>query len=136
MRTPCPSLRPYRLDAVGCPSFEKGDCAPVIVGMYGPPISMSHPEPKMINPRVTLDADSLGPVERKLQKPLEQQLTSALQQATHSVDDNYQGESVDEVAQELLEETKDGLHPDIAAGFTPDGAQLHAVATAIVDEHR
>ncbi|WP_250006886.1 hypothetical protein [Actinoplanes sp. M2I2] len=90
----------------------------------------------MINPRVTLDADTLSPAAQKLQKPLEQQLTSALQHATHTVDDNYTGESVQEVAEELLVETRDSLHPDIAAGFQPDGAQLHAVATAIVDEHR
>jgi hypothetical protein len=75
-------------------------------------------------------------VGQKLQKPLEQQLTSALQQATHNVDDNYTGESVPEVVQELLDETKDGLHPDIAAAFQPDADQLNAVATAIVDEHR
>lgn len=90
----------------------------------------------MINPHVSLDPDSLGPVGQKLQKPLEQQLTSALQNATHHVDDNYTGESVQQVAEELLVETREGLHPDIAAGFMPDGAQLHAVATAIVDEHR
>nr|WP_221379190.1 hypothetical protein [Actinoplanes polyasparticus] len=90
----------------------------------------------MINPRVTLDSESLGPVEQKLQEPLEQQLTSALQQATHTVEDSYSGESVQQVAQELLVETKDGLHPDIAAGFAPDAAQLQAVAAAIVDEHR
>ncbi|WP_433294194.1 hypothetical protein ACQP2F_32475 [Actinoplanes sp. CA-030573] len=90
----------------------------------------------MINPRVTLDADSLGPVGQRLRKPLEDQLTSALQHATHTVEDHYTGESVPEVAQELLVETRGGLHPDIAAGFEPDGAQLTAVAAAIVEEHR
>ncbi|GAB2627107.1 hypothetical protein Aab01nite_80240 [Paractinoplanes abujensis] len=90
----------------------------------------------MINPRVTLDADTLGPVGQKLQKPLEQQLTSALQHATQTVDDHYHGESVPEVALELLEETKEGLHPDIADAFEPSTDQLQAVAAAIVDEHR
>ena len=90
----------------------------------------------MINPRVTLDPASLSPVEEKLRGPLEAQLTSALQHATVEVNNSYTGESVHEVAEELLAETKEGLHPDIAAGFTPDGTNLRAVATAIVDEHR
>jgi hypothetical protein len=89
----------------------------------------------MINPRVTLQTDRLGPVAEKLQRPLEAQLTSALQHATHAVDDHYHGESVPEVADELLVETKEGLHPDIAAAFEPDPGQLQAVATAIVSEH-
>jgi hypothetical protein len=32
----------------------------------------------------------------------------------------------------LLEQTKAGLHPDIAAGFSPDPAELRRVAEAIV----
>ncbi|MBL7253543.1 hypothetical protein [Paractinoplanes lichenicola] len=87
----------------------------------------------MNSPRVKLNPADLGPVATKLQGPLESQLTSALQHATHAVEDHYAGESVTEVAQELLEETKDGLHPDIAAAFEPDPGQLRAVAAAIVD---
>lgn len=90
----------------------------------------------MINPRVTLDSDSLGPVGQKLQKPLQEQLTSALQHAVDTVEDHYTGESVPEVATELLAETRGGLHPDIAEGFEPDRAQLTAVAAAIVEENQ
>jgi hypothetical protein len=90
----------------------------------------------MINPRVTLDNDSLGPVGQKLQKPLEAQLTSALQHAAHTVEDHYTGESVPEVAAELLAETREGLHPDVAAGFEPDRGQITAVAAAIVEENQ
>jgi hypothetical protein len=36
----------------------------------------------------------------------------------------------------LFEQTKSGLHPDIAAAFTPDHAQLRQVAQAIVSEAR
>jgi hypothetical protein len=32
----------------------------------------------------------------------------------------------------LLEQTKTGLHPDIAAAFTPDHAELRRVAEAVV----
>lgn len=86
----------------------------------------------MAQPRIKLDPDtSLGPVER-LREPLEAQLTSALQAAVTKVDDGYQGESVDEVQQDLLEGTKAGLHPDIAAGFSPDQEQLRDVAEGIV----
>ena len=86
----------------------------------------------MAEPHVTLDPDSLSPVEDKLRGPLEDQLTSALQAATERVAAGYAGQSVDQVTAELLEETKSGLHPDIAAGFTPDPAELRRVAEAIV----
>lgn len=83
-------------------------------------------------PSVSLDPASLSPVERKLREPLEEQLSSALQAAAHRVRDGYSGESVDEVLARLVEETRAGLHPDVAAGFRPDQDQLRAVAEAIV----
>ncbi len=86
----------------------------------------------MVEPHISLDSQTLSPVEEKLRGPLEDQLTSALQAATDRVTEAYAGESVDEVARMLLQQTKDGLHPDIAAGFTPDPAQLRHVAEAIV----
>jgi len=87
----------------------------------------SHPEPHVI-----LDPSSLGPVERKLREPLEEQLTSALRAAAHDVRDGYAGEPVELVHVRLLEQTRAGLHPDVAAGFEPDPEQLRAVAEAIV----
>ena len=89
----------------------------------------------MNDPQVTLDPQTLGPISEKLQGPLEEQLTSALQAATDRVGAHYSGESVDEVAGEILEETKSGLHPDIAAGFQPSATGLRAVAEAVVAEH-
>jgi hypothetical protein len=86
----------------------------------------------MDEPHISLDPQTMSPVEEKLRGPLEQQLTSALQAATHRVTEAYAGESVDEVSAMLLEQTKSGLHPDIAAGFTPDPAELRHVAEAIV----
>jgi hypothetical protein len=88
----------------------------------------------MVEPHVSLDPASLSPVEQKLRGPLEDQLTSALQHATDKVNDNYAGEPVDEVADELLTETKAGLHRDIAAGFVPDQRELRRVAEAIVHD--
>lgn len=89
----------------------------------------------MDEPHISLDPQTLSPVERKLQGPLEEQLTSALQAATGRISEAYAGESVDEVTRMLLEETKSGLHPDIAAGFTPDNVELRHVAEAIVARH-
>ncbi|HEX5741606.1 MAG TPA: hypothetical protein VFY17_08660 [Pilimelia sp.] len=89
----------------------------------------------MVDAHVSLDPTALGPVQRKLRGPLEDQLTSALDQAVDRVGTQYHGEPVEEVADELLEETRAGLHPDIAAGFTPDEAQWEAVAEAVVQEH-
>ncbi|WP_127502485.1 hypothetical protein [Actinoplanes solisilvae] len=86
-------------------------------------------------PQVTLDSHSLNPVEEKLRGPLEEQLTSALQAATDKIRHGYDGESVDEVTEQLLDGTRSGLHPDIAAGFHPDHAQLRRVAEAIVTGH-
>ena len=88
----------------------------------------------MAEPHITLDTRSLNPVEEKLQGPLEDQLTSAFQAATHKIREGYAGESVDQVAALLLEQTRAGLHPDIAAGFHPDDQQLRHVAEAIVAE--
>ncbi|MET0420029.1 MAG: hypothetical protein ABW022_28790 [Actinoplanes sp.] len=86
----------------------------------------------MAEPQVTLDPRSLNPVEDKLRGPLEDQLTSALQAATERIRHGYAGESVDQVTEQLLDGTKAGLHPDIAAGFHPDPDQLRHVAEAIV----
>jgi hypothetical protein len=86
----------------------------------------------MSEPHVSLDPENLSPVEDKLRVPLEEQLSSALQAAAHRVSEDYHGESVDEVCARLLDETRVGLHPDIAAGFQPDLEQLRLVAEAIV----
>jgi hypothetical protein len=89
----------------------------------------------MVEPRVRIDpSQSLGSVE-KLRGPLEDQLTSALQVAVEAVDEQYHGESVEEVSDELLERTKAGLHKDIAAAFEPDDEQMTSVATTIVDDN-
>jgi hypothetical protein len=86
----------------------------------------------MTEPHVTLDTASLTPVEEKLRGPLEDQLTSAMQAATDKITHEYAGEPVDAVTVMLLEQTRAGLHPDIAAGFTPDPDELRRVAEAIV----
>ena len=89
----------------------------------------------MVEPRIHLDPEvSLGAVE-KLRGPLEDQLTSALQVAVGKVDSGYHGESVEQVADELLEKTRSGLHPDIAAGFAPDPGQMLSVAADIVADN-
>ncbi|MFJ8582049.1 hypothetical protein [Micromonospora sp. NPDC093277] len=86
----------------------------------------------MSEPHVTLDPGGLDPVQRKLRGPLEDQLTSALQAATERVRASYEGEPVEEVCRRLLDETRAGLHPDIAAGFQPDMDEFCRVAVAIV----
>ncbi|MFD2765913.1 flagellar motor switch protein FliG [Micromonospora eburnea] len=86
----------------------------------------------MSEPHVTLDPGGLDPVQRKLRGPLEDQLTSALQAATERVRASYAGEPVEEVCRRLLDETRVGLHPDIAAGFQPDMEEFCRVAVAIV----
>ena len=89
----------------------------------------------MAEPRIKLDPDtSLGSIE-KLREPLEDQLSSALQNAVHKVDDHYQGESVDEVQEQLLEATKAGLHPDVAEAFSPNQEQLREVAADIAEDN-
>ncbi|MFI2652014.1 MULTISPECIES: hypothetical protein [Micromonospora] len=86
----------------------------------------------MSEPHVTLDPSGLDPVQQKLRGPLEDQLTSALQAAADRVRAGYAGEPVEEVCRRLLEETRAGLHPDIAAGFQPDMDEMCRVAVAIV----
>jgi K+-transporting ATPase c subunit len=86
----------------------------------------------MVEPHVTLDTESLSPVEEKLRGPLEEQLTSAMQAASDKITHEYAGEPVDAVTVKLLEQTRAGLHPDIAEGFAPDQAELRRVAEAIV----
>jgi hypothetical protein len=84
----------------------------------------------MADPHVTLDPHD--PVQRKLQGPLEEQLTSALQAATERVRSSYRGEPFDVVCRRLLDETRAGLHPDIAEAFEPDMNELARVAVAII----
>ncbi|KAB1912203.1 MULTISPECIES: hypothetical protein [unclassified Micromonospora] len=86
----------------------------------------------MSEPHVTLDPSGLDPVQQKLRGPLEDQLTSALQAAADRVRAGYAGEPVEEVCRRLLDETRAGLHPDIAAGFQPDMDEFCRVAVAIV----
>lgn len=86
----------------------------------------------MAEPHISLDPEGLSPVEEKLRGPLEDQLTSALQAATDKTRAGYAGESVDQVSAELLQRTKAGLHPDIAAGFEPDPTELRRVAESVV----
>jgi hypothetical protein len=85
----------------------------------------------MTEPHVSLDPHNLNPVEEKLRRPLEEQLTSALQAATDKTRQTYAGEPVEVLCRQLLERTKEHLHPDIAAGFQPDHDQLLHVAQAI-----
>jgi hypothetical protein len=86
----------------------------------------------MAEPHVSLDPRGLDPAQRKLHGALEEQLTSALKAATERVRAGYAGEPVDHVCQRLLDETRSGLHPDVAAGFEPDMDELCRVAVAIV----
>ena len=86
----------------------------------------------MSEPHVTLDPSGLDPARQKLRGPLEEQLTSALQVATERVRAGYAGEPVEEVCRLLLEETRAGLHPDVAAAFRPDMDEFCRVAVAIV----
>ena len=86
----------------------------------------------MIDPHVSLDSGKLSPAGQKLQGPLEDQLTSALKAATDKIKHRYAGEPVNEVLTELIDETRAGLHADIAAAWQPDHAQMYEVARAIV----
>lgn len=87
--------------------------------------------PRMTEPHVTLDPASLDPASRRLQEPLEQQLTSALQDAAAEVRAGYAGESVEEVMRHLVDRARQALHPDIAAAFQPDAQQLRRLAEEI-----
>jgi len=86
----------------------------------------------MSDPHVSLDPSGLSPAQQRLREPLEEQLTSALRAAAERVRAEYNGEPLDVVCQRLLDETKEGLHPDIAARFQPDMDQFSEVAAAIV----
>jgi hypothetical protein len=86
----------------------------------------------MSEPHVSLDPRGLSPAQQRLRGPLEEQLTSALRAAAERVGAEYAGEPVDAVCRRLLDETRAGLHPDIAAGFEPDMDEFRRVATAIV----
>ncbi|GAA3388495.1 hypothetical protein [Cryptosporangium minutisporangium] len=88
----------------------------------------------MTEAHVSLDAASLSPAVERLRGPLEEQLTSALQNAIETVGAAYAGQDVEQVVAELVTQTKMGLHPDIAAGFAPDHDELRSVALAIVRE--
>ena len=55
-----------------------------------------------------------------------------LQAAADRVRSGYAGEPVEDVCRRLLDETRSGLHPDIAAGFQPDMDEFCRVAVAIV----
>ncbi|MEU7868136.1 hypothetical protein [Dactylosporangium sp. NPDC049140] len=83
---------------------------------------------------VTIDPDGADPAVQRLQEPLEAQLTSALQRAAEVVEDDYHGESVDEVSQRLLEVARASLHPDIAGAWLPDQRELRQAAEAIVSD--
>jgi hypothetical protein len=86
----------------------------------------------MGEPHVTLDSGSLNPVERRLRGPLQEELSSALRVATERVEERYAGQPVDELCRMIEAETRRGLHPDIAAGFQPDHAELCRLADVIV----
>ncbi len=82
---------------------------------------------------VSLDDAQLSPAAQKLQEPLEAQLSSALQRAAEQVGKDYHGEPADAVGARLLEIAKASLHPDIAAAFQPDPAELDRAARAVID---
>jgi hypothetical protein len=86
----------------------------------------------MVEPQVSLDPHALSPVEQRLRGPLEDQLSSALQAASDTILARYAGENADQLTAELLAEARSHLHPDIAAAFQPDPAELHRVAQAII----
>jgi hypothetical protein len=86
----------------------------------------------MSEPHVTLDPRGLSRTEQRLKGPLEEQLTSALRAATDRVRTGYADEPVEVVCQRLLDETRSGLHPDVAAGFDPDMDEFCRIAVAIV----
>ena len=101
-------------------------------GIRAAPAAYFREDAVMVEPHISLDPQTLSPVEEKLRGPLEQQLTSAVQAAADRIRGGYAGQSVEEVSGMLLEQTRAGLHPDIAAGFAPDRAELRRVAEAIV----
>jgi hypothetical protein len=82
---------------------------------------------------VSLDDAQLSPAAQKLQEPLEAQLSSALQRAADQLAQDYHGESAAEVSARLLETARSSLHPDIAAAFQPDAAELDQAARAVIE---
>ena len=79
---------------------------------------------------VTLETEP-GTIEDELHDPLEEQLTSALRAAVERLAGTVTGQPVDQVYDELVRATGDGLHPDIAARFEPDEAELRRVAALL-----
>ena len=86
----------------------------------------------MSEPHITLDPAGLNQAQQHLRGPLEEQLNSALRVAAERVRAEYANEPVEQVCQRLLDETRAGLHPDIAEGFNPDMDEFCRVAVAIV----
>ncbi len=104
---------------------------PDVVYTYG----MDAPTPRAdeaseSEPSITLRTEP-GTIEDDLRGPLEEQLTSALQAAISRLTDEAKGLSVDEVYEKLRAGISDGLHPDIAARFSPNEAELRAIATQL-----
>lgn len=89
----------------------------------------------MAEPHVSLNQPDLAPAPEKLRGALEDQLSSALQRAAEVVAGDYHGEGVAAVAARLVDETRAGLHPDIASAFQPDMAQVRRLAESIVHDH-
>lgn len=91
----------------------------------------STPEPEdgaaASDAHVTLRTEP-GTIEDELHDPLEEQLTSALRAAVDRLAGNVTGQPVEQVYEELVRATGDGLHPDIAARFEPDEAELRRIA--------
>jgi len=85
----------------------------------------------MAEPHIALADADLAAVPERLREPLAEQLDSALQRAVKVVGHDTHGESADVIADRLLDETKSALHPDIAAGLSPDRADLCRVAEEI-----
>jgi hypothetical protein len=96
-------------------------------------VSTSHApddKPAAADAHVTLHTEP-GTIENELHDPLEEQLTSALRAAVDRLAGTVTGQPVDQVYDELVRATGDGLHPDIAAHFEPDEAELRRVATLL-----
>ncbi|HEY3501873.1 MAG TPA: hypothetical protein VGN37_03665 [Actinocatenispora sp.] len=81
----------------------------------------------MEEPEIVVRAEP-GTIEDRLRDPLEKQLTSALRAAIHRLADDVVGMDVAEVVDWLVAETRDGLHPDIAARFEPSRYEMAAIA--------
>lgn len=84
----------------------------------------------MEEPEITVRTEP-GTVEDRLHDSLEQQLTSALRAAIHRLDGTVVGMDVPAVRERLVEETRAGLHPDIAARFEPSRYEMTAIAAQL-----